>query len=143
MVIKTDFLGYIVSDKETAFPDGGEKGGYWYEKVVEGAKVATGSITNSMSSLTSLNIEHGLGEIPTKFAVIPSSFSGTGAANLKVTLTAFYDGTTCSLLSKNGSGTSGGTVTPTINDTNISIPSYNGSDYPWARGTYQWIAVAE
>ncbi len=29
------FLDYIVSDKETAYPDGGEKGGYWYERVVE------------------------------------------------------------------------------------------------------------
>ncbi len=27
------FLNYIVSDKETAYPDGGEKGGYWYERV--------------------------------------------------------------------------------------------------------------
>ena len=27
------FLDYVVSDKETAYPDGGEKGGYWYEKV--------------------------------------------------------------------------------------------------------------
>lgn len=27
------FLDYIVSDKETAYPDGGEKGGYWYERV--------------------------------------------------------------------------------------------------------------
>ena len=33
MAIKKDFLGYIVSDKENAYPDGGEKGGYYYEKV--------------------------------------------------------------------------------------------------------------
>ena len=26
-----DFIDYVVSDKETAYPDGGEKGGYWYE----------------------------------------------------------------------------------------------------------------
>ena len=28
------FLDYIVSDKETAYPDGGEKDGYWYERVL-------------------------------------------------------------------------------------------------------------
>ena len=28
-----DFIDYIVSDKETAYPDGGELNGYWYEKV--------------------------------------------------------------------------------------------------------------
>ena len=27
------FIDYIVSDKENAYPDGGEKNGYWYEKV--------------------------------------------------------------------------------------------------------------
>ena len=28
-----ELIGYVVSDKETAYPDGGEKGGYWYERV--------------------------------------------------------------------------------------------------------------
>ena len=30
-----EFIDYVVSDKETAYPDGGEKGGYWYEKVFD------------------------------------------------------------------------------------------------------------
>lgn len=34
-IYRLDFIDYVVSDKETAYPDGGEKGGYCYEKVVE------------------------------------------------------------------------------------------------------------
>ena len=45
------FIDYVVSDKETAYPDGGEKGGYWYEKAGE-AKVTKGKFATSASTLT-------------------------------------------------------------------------------------------
>lgn len=114
----------------------------FHRKAEPGAKISTGSITNSTSSLTALNIEHGLGKIPTKFVVIPSSFSGNIAIQI-ISFGVFYNGTTCDLLTKNGTTLSISTVTPTINDTNISIPSKDGSEYPWVKGTYRWIAIAE
>ena len=137
------FLDYIVSDKETAYPDGGEKGGYWYEKVVEGAKVSTGSITNTISSLENLVIEHGLGKTPTKFAVIASKVKSAGVSfsalyNTNCYLNYFYSDSMSTQIKS-------AEVTPTINDTTISIPScmIDFKKYYWAKVTYSWIAIAE
>lgn len=39
-------LGYVVSDNESAYPDGGMQGGYWYEKASGGGfQIFTGTIT--------------------------------------------------------------------------------------------------
>ena len=73
-VLTYTFLGYIVSDKETAYPDGGEKGGYWYERVVEGidlsllglSKSEQGSFTPT-SNIKSYTINHNLGVKPKMF----------------------------------------------------------------------------
>lgn len=77
-----EFISYIVSDKETAFPDGGEKGGYWYEKVGEGitpemfgcTKVAIDTATfasdqNFILGGVEYYLPHSLGEIP-KHAIL-------------------------------------------------------------------------
>ena len=71
--VKTEytFLDYIVSDKETAYPDGGEKDGYWYERVVEGAKFTTGTVTPSSGDW--LRVEHGLGVTPDIITVMAES----------------------------------------------------------------------
>ena len=72
------FLDYIVSDKETAYPDGGEKGGYWYERVSEGitpemfgcTKMAVDKFTlSSRKSCSGYTISHSLNAIP-KFMFI-------------------------------------------------------------------------
>ena len=72
------FLDYIVSDKETAYPDGGEKGGYWYERVSEGitpemfgcTKMAVDKFTlSSRKSCSGYTISHSLDAIP-KFMFI-------------------------------------------------------------------------
>ena len=77
-----DFIDYIVSDKETAYPDGGEKGGYWYERVGGGltpevfgcTKVAIDAVTFAsdqafMSGGVKYYLPHSLGEIP-KHAIL-------------------------------------------------------------------------
>ena len=85
------FLDYIVSDKETAYPDGGEKDGYYYERVGEGITpitpemfgctemeiqeyipTSTGYITGSSSHLWN----HSLGVIPKVFMIIREEVSG-------------------------------------------------------------------
>ena len=66
------FLDYIVSDKETAYPDGGEKGGYWYERVREitpemfgCSKIAVDEfIPTANRSMSATTVQHSLGEIP-------------------------------------------------------------------------------
>ena len=70
-----DFIDYIVSDKETAYPDGGEKGGYWYERVrvidlkkLGCTKFVEGSFTPSSDTYV-YNATHSLGVIP-KFAIV-------------------------------------------------------------------------
>ena len=73
------FLDYIVSDKETAYPDGGEKGGYWYERVSDGltpemfgyTKMAIDKYTPTMDSYTNtLKVNHSLGEIPKRIFIL-------------------------------------------------------------------------
>lgn len=66
---KGSFLAYTVSDSETAHPDGGEKDGFWWERVKEGlpitkmgfTKFTYGSFTLSSSNEGSYTIEHNLG----------------------------------------------------------------------------------
>ena len=80
------FLDYIVSDKETAYPDGGEKGGYWYEKVVEGLDVnladfdctmyETGEIIPTSNSVN-LTVNHSLGVKPTYIILYNGTKTGS------------------------------------------------------------------
>ena len=83
------FIDYIVSDKETAYPDGGEKGGYWYERVSEGitpemfgcTKMAVDTFTlSSTMEIKNYTISHSLGEIPKFMYVVaerlPTSYDG-------------------------------------------------------------------
>ena len=84
-----DFIDYVVSDKETAFPDGGEKGGYWYERVSEGitpemfgcTKMAVDTFTlSSTTVIKNYTISHSLGEIPKFMYVVaerlPTAYDG-------------------------------------------------------------------
>ena len=140
------FLDYVVSDKETAYPDGGEKGGYYYEKVLD-AKIATGTL--SVSRLTSLTIDHGLSVKPTKFILWATFLNGddyqNGAYfsvdndNINAGYTSLNDG---SILTATGTK-----ETTIINDTQIIIPMIKGSEYNsnylYWNGNYNWIAIAE
>ena len=76
------FISYIVSDKETAYPDGGENGGYWYERVSEGitpemfgcTKMAVDTFTlTSRTIITNYTISHSLGEIPKFIFIVAES----------------------------------------------------------------------
>ena len=143
-----DFIDYIVSDKENAYPDGGEKGGYWYEKVVEGAKVASGTITLS-SSQNSLTIPHNLGKIPSKFAIMPISKTFDSSYTLcsmgidDTIIRTYYSGSS----PYSGYFESLNKSKVTMNETNIIVPCYfsdlDYKNYNWLSGTYHWIAIAE
>ena len=65
--VEPEFIGFVVSDIESAYPDGGMQGGYWYEKVVEGIiGIDMGKITPTADS-TSFTI-------PTTLTTLPSAF---------------------------------------------------------------------
>ena len=139
------FLDYIVSDKETAYPDGGEKDGYWYEKVSEGAKMSFGSIavTGNPSELT---IEHNLGVIPNKFAVFP--YSCGMVSGDPTTLEYVYDSENKYFALMGYINGYFQTITdseyaPTITETSFTGFSYvlYGSK-KWQNGKYWWIALA-
>lgn len=70
---ESTFLDFVVSDSPTAYPDGGEQGGCWYEKVVEGidlsalgwTKCAIDYITPSTNIyLKDSPLRHSLGVAP-------------------------------------------------------------------------------
>ena len=134
------FLDYVVSDKETAYPDGGEKGGYYYEKVGEGAKISTGSITNSEAYLENLVIEHGLGKAPTKFIVMANlSYSGTNG-----TVGAFYNVFSSNkVIYTQSSGVCGESSDFTVSDTTVTVKALTSIGKYWADKTYYWIAIVE
>lgn len=85
-----DFIDFVVSDQSTAYPDGGEQGGYWYEKMEQYAfgysKVETGNFVITSDSQTA-DISHGLGEVP-KAAYLMTTENLLGQAYHK-SLTAF------------------------------------------------------
>lgn len=126
-----EFLDYIVSDKETAYPDGGEKGGYWYERVAEGTKVAYGSV-NPTGDLTKLVINHGLGKEPT--LVI-------GYCESNITSIFNYDFIVEGVTAKIKYNDNIYTRTATNVDINtMEIPKTTAN---WGGYNYRWIAIAE
>lgn len=120
-----EFLDYIVSDKETAYPDGGEKGGYWYEKVVDGLDLSelgftmceTGEITCSSSS--SFSIPHSLGVEPKVILLISSESITYGAISI-ATATRYLNGSSYYYLAYYG------TANDTQNITDIFETYYAG-----------------
>ncbi len=74
-------IDYVVSDNASAYPDGGVKDGYWYEKFESFmfglTKEAHGSFVLSTDEKTSYTLEHNLGEKP-KFIVIYTNDSLKG-----------------------------------------------------------------
>ena len=74
-----NLIGYVVSDKETAYPDGGEKGGYYYERVSDGITPEMFGATKKeeqtftvSSSVSEKTITHSLGERPKLVLCFPS-----------------------------------------------------------------------
>lgn len=130
---------YVIDNNPDKYPDGAiHADGYWYEKVSEGAKVATGSITNSNSSLENLVVEHGLGKTPTKFiAMADLNSSGTSG-----TVGAFYNVLPSNKVIYYDYGICGESSDFTVNDTTVTVKAMTNIGRYWANKTYYWIAIA-
>ena len=65
-----DFVDFVVSDSPTAHPDGGEQGGYWYEKVAKEKEVIAKSGGYTFSGTKNkITIPHGIGKKPNYFGI--------------------------------------------------------------------------
>jgi hypothetical protein len=82
------FIDYVVSDDETAYPDGGEQNGYWYERAIEGlpadecitpemfgfTKMSVNTMVYSGTfSVNDLPISHSLNDIPKMIIIRPKT----------------------------------------------------------------------
>ena len=73
-----DFVDFVVSDQETAYPDGGIQGGYWYEKVKDGidllgvcgtTKIVVDTFVPAVDTAINTYLNHSLGTMP-KIAIV-------------------------------------------------------------------------
>ena len=96
--IEYTFLDYVVSDKETAYPDGAVQDGYWYERVVDilGLLSCTKILVETFIPTSNISVgygtytlNHGLGEIP-KYAILLSE--GATASNTLTRMLWMYIG---------------------------------------------------
>lgn len=127
------FLDYIVSDSETAYPDGGEQGGYWYERVVEGVVgIDFGEVTLARKA-NSVTVNHNLGVAPSWVLLVAKDVSQVKSeiffnANGDV----FYN-----------AGTYGvGTAKNTITDTKITFNKEDIFGAAYLPIDYYWVAIA-
>lgn len=131
------FLDFVVSDIESAYPDGGLKDGYWYERAENGPyKTTSGSVT-LIDTATEITIEHGLGEIPKAYLIAKIDYSV--GATVTVAYPICYSTNTPAF-----SITSSGAVkaeVPTLSDKKITATS-NNNTYKFNAGTYMWMAMA-
>ena len=127
----------------------------------EGAKVATGSFT--VTSATSLEINHGLGKIPNKFIIYPVNTKGNKSVKAsglyiddsgnhywsEIYADAYNHGQVSSMQAYKSSSSTYQTCT--IDENNIIVPeamndsyasNFTNYGYYWT-GTFRWIAIAE
>ena len=80
------FEGFVVSDSESAYPDGGTQDGYWYKKVVEGVdlmtmlgctKMTIDKITFATEQYDGTQIPHSHGYAPKYIIMTTSSIPDT------------------------------------------------------------------
>ena len=128
-----NFLDFTVSDSPTAYPDGGEQGGYWYEKVVEGvAGIDFGEVTLARKA-ESVTVNHNLGVAPSWVLLVAKDVSQVKSelffnANGDV----FYN-----------AGTYGvGTAKNTITDTKIIFNKEDIYGASYLPIDYYWVAIA-
>lgn len=94
-------LAYTVSDSETAYPDGGEKDGFWWEMVKEGlpitkmgfTKFTYGEFVLSADNKLNFTLTHNLGVKPKKVCIYTEdSLRRSQYAIREVTLMNRYTG---------------------------------------------------
>lgn len=84
--VEPEFIDFVVSDNESAYPDGGTQDGYWYERVVEGVdlmtmlgctKMTINKITFATEQYDGTQIPHSHGYAPKYIIMTTSSIPDT------------------------------------------------------------------
>ena len=152
-----DFIDFVVSGSETAYPDGAvHTDGYWYEKfnsstlipeniregidiwgvvgtLVEGvAGIDFGEITLASASET-VTVNHALGVAPSFVALFPKNLESANGITL-----VNVNGKT---IRKSSSSWYLTAVTNTLTDTSIVFGTYSNS-FKYPAKDYYWIAIA-
>ena len=126
-IVKHVYSCMVVSDEESAYPDGGEQDGYWYEKVVEGidlkklfgyTKIVIDKFTlSSDTAANSKDIYHSLGKTPKRILVVSECTSPSHIADVDTIYSGdeysmgllvgyYWTGNTTKVWGRSGSSTS-------------------------------------
>ena len=148
------FIDYVVSDKETAYPDGGEKGGYWYERVSEGITPEMFGLSkmevveyipasDEGLSTRGLSFTHSLGETP-KLEILTSDINKSPSYNHLAEYIKFAIGnvTMFTFYSTNFNSNKDLYKISVTKDANtVTIAPYSSSYIPWfiSGNTYKFI----
>ena len=138
-----DFIDFVVSDSETAYPDGAvHTDGYWYQRVVEGIKGEEIFFTQSTASRT-VTIPHSLGVVPTGFHLRVTTYDErtNGVKTVVCPFTSDSSARGVYKFSGNSSIQNGG-FEATITNTEITIDT-NSNSWTFAAGyEYRMIVWA-
>lgn len=132
------FIDFVVSDIESAYPDGGLKDGYWYERTENGPyKTTSGSVT-LIDKAGEITVEHGLGEVPKAYLIARLDYSANATA--AVAYPICYSSVTYAYIMRSG-GSDKPTVSNIMDAEKITAYAYD-STYAFKAGTYVWMALA-
>lgn len=120
-----EFVGYAVSDDPSAYPDGGEQDGYWYEMLAGNSDIDCGVFTPS-SNIKEIVIEHNLGVIPSEFQIATPVTLNANNRIMLVNNTNLLYITNASNRTVTNTGLSSDAVTLTEKTAKITIPSSSG-----------------
>lgn len=136
-----DFIDFVVSDSETAYPDGAEQGGYWYELFdLKSFGIDFGEVTLA-STAKSVTVSHNLGVVPSWVALVPKEFGVPGsndvyASNININGMVGYSGSRLLLSS----------VENILLNNEMTFNCYtttnNKYTYPFKAIDYYWFAIA-
>lgn len=132
-----DFIDYVVSDQENAYPDGGIQDGYWYELFdLKSFGIDFGEVTLA-SSATSVTVNHNLGVTPSTVAIFPKNLNvstyGVGKTFANI------NGIVLKIHNALSGKVENDTANIDLTETNISFGSASKG---FEQTTYYWIAIA-
>ena len=129
-------IGYVVSDSETAYPDGGEKDGYWWERVKEGVTGIEYGTVSLSSTQNSITINHSLGVVPTKAVLFIDDSSESWSYAFDTIFTSKFERKTYRRNLWQGSQTSKAT------SNSVTFTVY-ADMYPFTETRpYHWVVIA-
>ena len=145
-------LDFVVSDDPTAYPDGGEQDGYWYEKfqldpaLFGCTKCALDKFTFSSRTRATTKVSHGLGEMPNLFFIIATAAVSPNY-DLINALSLNYGGNPSTAYTFRINGNKGLSQasygqTTAVTDSKVSVGYYSNETYYAAGVEYTLITMA-